>query len=512
MKYTRVVRGKYYDSVTLMLAAKELQNIDEVNDASLSMATDANLRILEAADYEISAINSNPSDLVIAIDYSGIDPEEAFERAIEILERPRAHSADEETDYTPRSLEGALSVFPDANLALISVAGQYAGDVTKDCLDRGLNVMLYSDNVPLETEIELKRMASEKNLIVMGPDCGTAIIKGIGIGFANAFPAGPVGIVAAAGTGLQEVHVQLAKREIGVLHGLGTGGRDVRESVGGISFLLAMEALIDDEGIECLILVGKPPAKDVLETIITNATVCSKPVVVAFLGAAVGEDDEMNKVYFAGTLEEAAAIAAAVLKNEDVAAARKSLREVNPDLKRSCEAKTNRTGFLRGLYSGGTLAYEAQQILSKKLGAIYSNTPLDSRYKLRDSLRPEGNCIIDYGEDEFTQGRLHPMMDLAFRCERLVEQLEDKDVGVVLIDLVLGYGSHPDPAAEVTDAVAKARAEELPLMIAYVCGTDQDPQKAQEQTRILEQSGFVVCPSNAQAALLAGEFASRSDR
>jgi len=512
MKYTRVIRGKYYDSVTLMLAAKELQNMSEVDDASLSMTTDANLRILEAADYDISTIAPNPSDLVIAIDCTDIDPEKVFDKAIEILEKPRVHSAEEETEYTPRSLDGALSVFADANLALISIAGQYAGDVARDCLERGLNVMLYSDNVPLETEIELKQMASNKDLIVMGPDCGTAIIKGIGIGFANACPVGPVGIVAAAGTGLQEVHVQLAKLEIGVLHGLGTGGRDVRESVGGISFLSAMQALIDDEETQCLVLVGKPPSENVLEAIIKNATSCSKPVVTAFLGAAYDEDDEKNRVYYAGTLEEAAAIAAAVVKGEDVAAAKKSLKKIDHDLKNLCETKANRSGFLRGLFSGGTLAYEAQQILSDKLGVIRSNAPLDSRYKLNNSLKPEGNCIIDYGEDEFTQGRLHPMMDLAFRRERLVEQLEDKNVGVILIDVVLGYGAHPDPATEIVDAVEKARVEDYPLMIAYVCGTDQDPQNAQEQTRILEQAGFVVCRSNAQAASLAGEFASRSDR
>ncbi len=509
MKHTEIVRGKYFDSVTLMLVAKDLRSVEGVSDASLSMATEPNLKILKSAGYDIEGISASPSDLIIAFECKGVSREKVLGKALEILEAPRVQNDNEKSQYRPRSIDGALSVFPEANLALVSVAGQYAAGVARSCLERGLNVMLYSDNVSLETEIELKLLASERGLIVMGPDCGTAVIRGVGIGFANACPSGSVGIVAAAGTGLQEVHVQLARRGIGVLHALGTGGRDVKEEVGGVSFLSAMDALLQDEEIEYLVLIGKPPSPNVYEAIMAKAGESTIPVVTGFVGSEAYQDQVEKNLYSCKTLEETAAVAATLVRGGNVDETRKSLKTIDPELKALCEKKAGRNGFLRGLFSGGTLAYEAQQIVSKKLGRVFSNAPLDLRHELEDILKPEGNCIIDYGEDEFTQGRLHPMIDLSFRCDKLLEQLNDASVGVVLIDVVIGYGSHPDPASEIALAVDKAEVDELPLMIAYVCGTDDDPQDAAKQTGILRKAGFVVCDSNAEAAMLASEFATR---
>ncbi len=509
MKHTRVVRGKYYDSVTLMLAARELKNIDEVTDASLSMATEANLKLLESAGYNVGNLSANPSDLVIALECEGLDREEALGKALEMLEAPRTQSKDQSTEYRPKSVDGALSVFPDSNLALISVAGQYAGNVARNCLERGLNVMLYSDNVPLDIEMKLKDLASRSGLIVMGPDCGTVIIRGTGIGFANACPVGPVGIVAAAGTGLQEVHVQLARREVGVLHGIGTGGRDVKEEIGGVSFLSAMDALLQDDEIEYLVLIGKPPSDKVYQAIIDKARKSEKSIVIGFLGSEPSQNDMAEGAYVCKTLEETAAVTAALANGEDVKTTRESLQRIDPELMKQCERRARRKGYLRGLFSGGTLAFESQYIVSHRLGSIFSNVPLEPEHKLSDSLKPEGNCIIDYGEDEFTQGKLHPMIDATFRCEKLLEQLNDNNVGVVLIDVVIGYGSHPDPASEIAATIGKTNQDDLPLIIAYVCGTDDDPQNLTRQTEILQKAGVVVCKSNAQAALLASEFAAR---
>ena len=238
MQRVEVVRGVYYDSVSLMRVAQELTKIEGVIDATLNMATEANIQIMSSAGFDLSGLDLRPSDLVIAVEAKDEIIDEAIAKAKEYLNNPPWKTAEINQQYFPKSLSGAISLLPEANLALISIAGQYAGDEAMECLNKGLHVMLYSDNVSLEKEIELKKLAREKGLLVMGPDCGTAVIKGIGLGFANACPVGLVGMVAAAGTGLQEVHVQLAHRGIGVLHAIGTGGRDVREAVGGITSLM----------------------------------------------------------------------------------------------------------------------------------------------------------------------------------------------------------------------------------------------------------------------------------
>jgi FdrA protein len=494
----------YYDSITLMRVAKEITNMEGVENASLSMGTEANLRILAAAGFDLSEIDVTPNDLVIAISGDEAVLEEALSKSKEYLANPPWKKSGRESEsYKPRSLDGAISVLPEANIAMISVAGRFAGDVALDCLHKGLNVMLYSDNVPLEKEIEIKKLAREKGLLVMGPDCGTAIVRGIAMGMANVCPTGPVSIVAAAGTGLQEVHVQLARRGVGTLHGIGTGGRDVRAEVGGIMAEMATERLIEDDEVEILVVIGKPPAPEVEKMILNRITRGGKPAVLGFIGGESRGD--RDGVYICTELEETAAVAAALAKGENVATVRKDLEEAHEDLRKLAEKHGLRKGWLRGLYSGGTLCYEAQVIAQDLLGPIHSNTPLKKDLKLEDSLTSVQHTVVDFGEDEFTQGRLHPMIDVSLRAGRFVEEAKDPEVGVILFDVVIGYGCNPDPAKELAEGVLKAKAVagERLAFVASICGTEADPQNAARQRNILEDAGVIVCDSNARAARLA---------
>lgn len=505
MQKLKIIKGAYYDSVTLMLVAKELNKLEGVASSSLSMGTEANCRIMTGGGFDLSGIDVSPNDLVIGL--LGGDGDVlagAVEMAEEYLANPPWKKDAGPSDYRPKSLDGALSILPDANMAIVSVAGQYAGDLAMDCLVKGLHVMIFSDNVPLEKEIELKKFAREKGLLVMGPDCGTVILRGKALGMANVCPVGPVGIVAAAGTGLQEVHVQLERRGVGTMHAIGTGGRDVKSDVGGLMALSAMEALIEDDEIETILVVGKPPAPEVEQKILALAKKADKPVVLGFVGGAATGGEA--PVYLCAELEESAAVTAALVNKTDPAAERRDLKERTADFVAGQIGKIGaRKGYLRGLYSGGTLCYEAQLVASEKLGPIWSNAPLDKRMKLEDSLASREHTIVDYGEDEFTQGKLHPMIDVAFRCKRIVEEAKNPEVGVMLLDVVLGCGCHADPGGFVAAAVREARTVcgDRIAFVASICGTDADPQNAAAQKKVLEDAGVVVCESNSQAAHLA---------
>ena len=510
MKRIEVVKGEYYDSVTLMLVAKELKKIEGVHDASLNMATEANITIMRAAGFEVDTGLLSPDDLLIGIDYEREGMEDIFERARSYLASPPWKKEEKDTEYSPATLQGALSVLPESNLALISLPGRYAAAEAMKALKNGLNVMLYSDNVTIEDEIELKRFAENNDLIVMGPDCGTAVINGKGLAFSNVCPTGPVGIVAASGTGLQEVMVQLCRRDVGVKHGIGTGGRDVKKSVGGISFLRGIRELAKDPDISLIVAIGKPPAPEVREKILACLKETQKKSVICFMGDDPRKDED--KLFYTTELEECAVVAEALIKGRDVSMARDKLKAEYVKLaeKRSVSAVHGK--YVRGLFTGGTLCYEAQYIAQAHINPIYGNAPLREDLKLENSLKPIGHSFIDYGEDEFTQGRLHPMIDPSFRAEQVKQQSEDRSVAVILFDVVLGYGSADNPSFDVVEAIKSVNRETKPIYIAYVCGTDGDPQDLGRQRALLEEAGVIVCESNARAALLAASLVSRKER
>ncbi len=493
--------GAYYDSVVLMQLQRSLGELPDVLDTGVVMGTEANKEILAQSDLLVpEAQAAGPDDLVIVVRATD---EETAQAAIDQVETllVRKRSADEGQDYLPKSMETAAQMLPAAHWVLISVPGRYAAGVARDALRLGKHVFLFSDNVSVEEEIALKRSATEKGLFVMGPDCGTAIVNGVGLGFANRVRQGPIGMVAASGTGLQQVSSRIHQLGSGVSHALGTGGRDLSKDVGALTAQQGLETLIRDPETRVIVLVSKPPAKEVADQLLRVAQQTDKPIVVDFIGYTAPAR-EVGNLHFVKTFDEAAELAVALAE-----AAAEGAEPGAPDVSGFAEGQR----YLRGLFSGGTLAYEALLILQEYLPAVYSNAPLKKgQHKLENSLKSQENTIIDLGEDEFTVGRLHPMMDNELRIRRLHQEASDPEVAVIFLDVVLGYGSHLDPAGELGPAIAEAIQQTKEAgrhleVVAVVVGTDEDPQGLDEQMATLEEAGARVYVSNEAAVRYVGQ-------
>ena len=508
-----VKTGEYFDSVTLMLVARELSSRPGVEDAAVVMGTAENKSILKASGLLSPELAScGDADLAVCVK---ADDEPSAARALgeaEALLKGARRKGGAQGTFQPKSLDGALKALPEANMAMISVAGKYAGEVAMDALRQGLHVMLFSDNVPLETEVALKTFAREKGLLVMGPDCGTAIINGVPLAFANAVSRGEIGLVAASGTGLQEVSSIISNEGGGISQAIGTGGRDVKKEVGGIMLLEGLAALNADEATKVIVLVSKPPHEDVLKKLGAAVAGSRKPVVAVFLGA----DPKAVAGYgmtAAVTLEEAALLAVALAKSRAPGSVADRLKSQEAALDESAgqEAGLFKKGqrYLRGLFSGGTFCGEAQVIFRGMLGEVRSNAPLPPSQPLADVWKSQGHTVVDLGEDEFTVGRPHPMIDFSLRNRRILDEAKDPETAVILLDVVLGYGSNMDPAGELVPAIMQARqlAAEAGRRLVFACsvtGTDQDPQSRGKVARRLEQAGAKVLPTNAAAARFAG--------
>lgn len=491
-----VHRNSYRDSVELMGIAAQLEQLPGISRAGLVMATTANLAVLaEAGMTEAAASNPGPNDLVVAvtaIDTASADA--ALARAAALLAAGTGSSDTTNEAPAAQTIAQALTELPDANLALISTPGGYATAEALKALKHGLNVFLFSDNVSIDDEMELKQLADERGLLVMGPDCGTAIIGGVPLGFANAVRSGPIGLAAASGTGLQQVSSLIHRFGSGVSHAIGTGGRDLDERVGGRTMLAAIGALMADPETEVVVVISKPPSAIVATRILEALRGARKPVVVNFLG---GEPAAVQAVgaHPAGTFEEAARLATALARRETAAAANATR---DPQLEALASDAAGRLApgqrAIRGLFSGGSLAGEAKLILRSVLGADRHDE------------------VLDLGDDEYTVGRPHPMIDPRLRNEQIIATAEDPTVAVLLLDVVLGYGAHPDPAGALAPAIADAMALAASagrhlLVVASVCGTDADPQGLDRQERILAQAGVILESSNARAAMLAASIA-----
>jgi FdrA protein len=514
--YTRIRKGEYHDSVALMLLTRELLAAPGVADAAIVMGTEANKAILaDSGLLAEAAREAEPNDLIISV--RAASPEEAsaaLARAEHLLQERRTSQAGEDSASRPKTLAAALRMAPDANLAVISVAGRYAAREARAALEHGLHVFLFSDNVSLADEIALKKLAVEKGLLLMGPDAGTSIINGVALGFANAVPRGPVGIVGAAGTGIQGISVGITQAGSGISQAIGVGGRDLSEEVGGLMMQAALRALRDDPMTKILCLVSKPPAPSVAQRILETARASEKPTVVCFLGDD-GRMAQAEGLFPVATLDEAAVVAAALARGGDPSTVLAERRQAEGEFLAQAEGIRARLNsgqrYVRGLFSGGTFCYEAQLVLRDRVGPVHSNVPLAKRDKLADSNRSVGHTCVDLGEDELTVGRLHPMLDNALRIRRLLKEAEDPTTAVILLDVVLGYGAHPDPAGELAAAIgeAKARAQRAGrhlAVVAYICGVAGDPQPLAEQAEKLQGAGAILAPSNAAAARLAGQI------
>ena len=468
--------GAYFDSVVLMQLQRNLAALPGVDDAGVVMATPANLELLADGDLLTSEGKAaSPGDMLIVVRATKAkDAEAALGQVDELLRKRRSAVAQE---FRPRSLSAAVNNLPAAEWVLVSVPGRYAADVADEALDLDKHVFLYSDNVSVDDEISLKDKAAEKGLMVMGPDCGTAIINGIGLGFANRVQQGSIGLVGASGTGLQAITSYIHSLGGGVSQAIGTGGRDLKEVVAGRSMLQGMAYLENDPDTKVIVLVSKPPSAKVTNMLLAKARQINKPVVIDFIGFAPPAS-RLGNLHFAAGMEHCAQIAVQM-----------STLEKFPAKSAQSEIK----GYLRGLFSGGTLASEMLLGLQSFISPIYSNVAIREEQKLENPLNSKAHTILDLGEDVFTVGRLHPMMDNDLRLRRLKQEADDKEVGLILLDVVLGEGSHPDPASELApaiDAIKKLR-KDLEIVVLII-GSNEDPQDINAQSKQFSDAGAKV--------------------
>jgi succinyl-CoA synthetase alpha subunit len=483
-------RGAYLDSVALMRLSRTVAGLPGVVEAALMIGTPSNKKIMQDAGIlkaEGEAAQGN--DLVIAIKASDeAAARAALDEAKKQLDAPKA-TAQESGEQKIHTLHAAAKARPDANLALISVPGPFAVAEARNAIANGLHVMIFSDNVAIEHERALKEEAKARGLLVMGPDCGTAILNGVPLAFANVIAKGDIGIIAASGTGLQEVSTLIGRHGKGITHGIGVGGRDLKEAVGGITTMMAIDALDRDPETKHIVLISKPPAAKVAEAIVARIGKSKKQFTLCFIG--------LDRL----TLPKNAVLASTLTE-----AAEKALDRLIVPAGANVPALNGKRQKLRGLYSGGTLSAEAQVILRRKGIEVASNAPIPGVPEVsNDAL----NVILDLGADEYTVGRPHPMIDPSLRNEMLKQALAADDVAVILLDVVIGYGAHEDPAGSVAE-ILSGSGENGPVVIASVTGTEDDPQNYSAQVRRLREAGAVVESTNARAAELAANLLSAS--
>jgi FdrA protein len=475
--------GAYADSVVLMRVSAEVRAVDGVSAALIAMATELNLGLLPDMGFQRPP-DAGPNHLLIAIRASNEAALAGARRAVDAALSARQPVAGAGVAAAQPRTTGVAARATGPGLALISVPGQYAFAEAMDALDAGCDVMIFSDNVPVEQEILLKDLAGQRDLLVMGPDCGTAIVGGVGLGFANTLGAGPIGLVAASGTGAQQVLCLLDHAGSGISAALGVGGRDLSAAVGGRSARAALAALDADPGTELIVVVSKPPDADVAARLREYAATLAAPVQFAFVGPGL-PDLTM--------------------------AAETALRTVGLPVPAwphwPGPAAAPRAGALRGLFAGGTLCDEAMVIAAERLGPIRSNIPLQPELRIAPLASTAGHSMIDFGDDELTTGRAHPMIDPTLRLERLAVEAADPATAVVLLDVVLGHGAHPDPAAELGPAIATARASGGAAVVVSLIGTASDPQDLGRQAGQLQAAGAHVFGSNAAAARFACDLA-----
>lgn len=481
MLTTVIKPNTYQDSVSLMLLSQQLSALPGVNKVSVMMGTPANKDILRSTGFDSPELaGAAPGDLVLGVDVDDTtDVDDVVVKAEEAL-RSQASRSSSSGLRTVRSLSRALEVSPDTNLALVSIPGEYVADEVVGLLEHDISVMIFSDNVNIEDELRLKQMARDRGLLVMGPDCGTASIRGVPLAFANVVSSGSIGIVGASGTGVQEVMAQIDHLGGGVSNAIGLGGRDLGADIGGIMCLQALDVLDNDPDTSTIVLISKPPAPAVRQRVEEHAQQLTKPVVAVFLGEKPDTPNDRN-IDYAYTLADAAARAIELAGQG-----------------RPSFASTQR--WIKGLYTGGTLANEAAMLIRDHLGLTDSDPSHAQGYVLR----VDGTEIIDLGDDTYTKGRPHPMIDPTARAERLPAIFDDAGTAVLLLDVVIGFGAANDPAGAIApvihDGLARAaKAGRQIAVVASVCGTQQDFQGYEGQVAKLRDVNVAVLPNNASA-------------
>lgn len=458
MLKTVIKKGSYHDSVILMLLTNQISTIEGVNKVSIMMGTPANKDIYEQsglATPELAEAGAN--DLVIVADVDDEALLGTIENEMEeFFKKQSTVSNGEKAAESVKSWDKALEKLPEANLAVISIPGEYAALEADRALDEGLNVFMFSDNVSMEDEKALKTKAHEKGLAVMGPDCGTGIIQGVPIAFTN----------------------NVEK---------GSSGRDLNASIGGITMLDMIDAMEEDDSVKVVIIVSKPPAKEVRDTISERLASFSKPVVTLF----VGEKPEYHEenFYHTYTLDEAARLAVSLVRGQKVPEA-----TVDVDKSQFFKAEENKT--IKAYYSGGTLANEAAMLIKDALDVKEPPVDIDGYM-----LQLDGNVVVDLGDDAYTKGKPHPMIDPEKRIECMESAVDDESTGAILLDIMLGYGSHEDMAGALLPSILRLRkkaedAGRKVFFVATVCGTRKDYQGYDEAVKKLQDAGVIVCENN----------------
>ncbi|CRK81887.1 acyl-CoA synthetase FdrA [Neobacillus massiliamazoniensis] len=503
----------YFDSVSLMSLSTKANQIEGVEQAIIAMGTEMNKEVMKNVGLMTPEVEqAKASDLIIVVKAATDEEcESAFHGIEELFTKKNSLKGKSEVIYS--TIPSAAKSIPEANLAVIAVNGAYAPREARKALENDLHVMLFSDNVSVEDEIELKKLAHEKGLLMMGPDCGTAIIGNVALCFANVVRKGTIGIVGASGTGSQEVSVRIHEFGGGISQLIGTGGRDLSEAVGGIMMLDGIKALEEDEATKVIVLVSKPPAPSVEEKVLAQIKQCNKPVVVWFVG---GDEEKVIEAggHFAKMSKEAA-LKAVLLAGADESKLNK--RALNIPLIEEVRTKLKpEQKYIRGLFSGGTLCDEAMHTALEKFDNVYSNIQRDPKYRLKDKNVSQEHTFIDFGDDEFTQGKPHPMIDPSTRTARFIEEAKDPSVGVIVMDFVLGFGAHEDPVGAMLPAIIEAKqlAEEEGRhleIIGYVLGTELDSQDIEDQVNKLLAAGVTHASSSQNAGLLAREFVMKGE-
>lgn len=508
-----VKKNTYFDSVSLMSISTRANKLDGVEQAFVAMATEMNKGVLNNLGLltpELEAAKNG--DLMIVIKgKDGADCEQILSE-IEALFSKKAESGQHEARYA--TLASAKKHLPQSNLAIISVNGLFAAREARQALQNDLNVMLFSDNVSIDDELALKQLAHEKGLLMMGPDCGTAIINGAALCFGNAVRRGNIGIIGASGTGSQELSVRIHDFGGGISQLIGTGGRDLSEKIGGLMMLDAIQMLEADPQTEIIVLVSKPPAPTVAKKVLERARACRKPVVACFLGRAEPPADEPGLQFARGTKDAALkAVLLSGIKQENL-----DVHPLNQALIADVRAQlTPQQKYIRGLFCGGTLCDETMFAVLEKHADVYSNIQPDPAYRLSDINRSFKHTFLDFGDDDFTNGKPHPMIDPTNRISRLLQEARDPEVAVIVMDFVLGFGAHEDPVgstiAAIKEAKAIAAADGRPLAIlAYVLGTDIDTPSLEQQRQMLLDAGVILASSSTNTGLLAREFICKGEQ
>ncbi|MBQ6756019.1 MAG: FdrA family protein [Oscillospiraceae bacterium] len=498
-----IQKDRYIDSLETLSETAMLNDQPGIGTGYVGMATEVFKEVTKEIGLSAPEIlAAADSDYVIVAE---AESEEAFNNAVEKLRTESAPVDDEEKPVSFRTSVQAKEHEPRANLCQISVPGEYALEEAKKALNAGMHICVFSNNVPLSDEREMKELAREKGLLCMGPDCGVANINGAALVLSSINNRGPFGIVGASGTGIQHVAAILPEAGSGVSQTIGTGGNDLKEAVGGITMLMGIDALEADPETKYIILISRKPADSVLKKLLARISGMKKPRVVFFMGCD-REAIEATGSVWAENLDDCA-LRALELIHSDYSLG--SIDELKETAKEAVKGMAPEQKYLRGAYTGGTYLDEAMRTMWDAAGGIWSNAPLSKEWKIEGDSR-EHTCI-DYGEEEYTLGRPHPAIDASIRKPAILKEASDPTVAVIVLDVILTPPGHPDPCGYMVPDIIKAQKMAAErggkiVFIASVLGTTADWQDIRKQEQELRDAGVIVCRTNYRAALLASEI------